>query len=99
MNIKDNKIWCHNCYKWISKFTDILIIEKDVYCLFCANQQIMTHLGFDFEAFPCQYYYLYHQQEYCRTIQDITKCKGDIECCENKIGKLCYESDKQEEND
>jgi hypothetical protein len=96
MNIRDNKIWCHNCYKWISKFTDIFIINKDVYCLFCANKKRITHLGFDFEAFPCEYYYLYHKKGQCRTCQEETNCRGDTDNCENELGRECYKADKKE---
>jgi hypothetical protein len=91
MNIKDDNIWCHICFKWINKNTDTMIVDRNVYCLSCD-----AHLGFDFEAFPCEYYYLYHVKGQCRCIQAETNCRGDEENCENELGRECYEQDLKE---
>jgi len=99
MNIKDNKIYCHTCKTWLDKFTDILIINDDVICLFCSNKWIWSHLGFRWEAFPCEYYYLYHKKGQCRTCQEETNCKGNEDNCENEQGKECYEQELKEQND
>jgi hypothetical protein len=96
MNIQENKIWCHNCFEWINKYTDIIIVGKDVCCLFCANKEILTHLGYDFEAFPCLYLYLYHKEEQCRCVQTETNCRGDENNCEYEFGRESYEADLKE---
>ena len=51
MNRKENQIWCHYCFKWIDKFIDVLVLENDVYCLLCydENKYIKTHLGYEKE--------------------------------------------------
>lgn len=99
MNIQNDKIWCHICNKWIDKYTEIHIFDKDVYCFFCLNKGLYTHLGFDFEAFPCEYYYLYHRKGQCRCIQEETSCRGDEDNCENELGRECYEQDLKEQKE
>lgn len=100
MNIKDDKIWCHCCFKWIRKDIDILILEDDVFCLLCYNEWkgIRTHLGYRNDLFPCKYYYEYHHKGNCRCVQEETNCNNNEENCENLIGKQVYERELEEEN-
>lgn len=42
-------IYCHKCYKWLDKCTEILIIGEEVFCIFCYHNNNQTLLGYDWE--------------------------------------------------
>jgi len=46
MNIRDNKIWCHECKKEIDLYTETLVLEDiNVICNNCYPTHY-THLGY-----------------------------------------------------
>jgi hypothetical protein len=95
MNIKDDKIWCHYCLKWINKYIDILLLEEDVFCLLCYDDKkgIRTHLGYRKDLFPCKYYYEDHYRGNCRCVQEETNCNNNEENCEYPLGRTSYEEE------
>jgi hypothetical protein len=46
----------------------------------------------------CPWIDIYHSELICQCVQDKTECLGLVENCENKIGRKCYEEEREEQN-
>ena len=90
-NEERTKIYCQECNEWLS-------IDPCEYLLIGDSVQCMNfhHLGYVWDIFCCEFYYLYHNQGQCRCVQAETKCSGKEENCENILGRLCFRQDKEE---
>jgi hypothetical protein len=90
-NQSKTQFYCDECKKWISiDPCDYLIIEEKVFCFelhFC---------GYEWDLFPCPYYYLYHKEGICRCLQDKCNCFGREEDCENPLARNSYKQDLEE---
>lgn len=96
INDSNDKIWCFKCGNWILKSTEILVVDKDVYCLKCYTSECQTHLGYYWDLFPCEHYLEYHDKGQCRCIQDVTECHGNEDNCQYLLARICYENDQEE---
>jgi len=47
----------------------------------------------------CPYFYLYHNNFFCKCTQEESDCMAIIEKCENKLGRIVYLQDRGEENE
>ena len=46
MNLKGDKVFCHNCNKWIDLYTDTLLLDdRDIVCDICYPEQYIC-LGY-----------------------------------------------------
>ena len=90
---KQNKIHCFWCNKDYS-FDEIFLHYLFGSSVTCPFDHL---LGYEWELFSCEYYYIYHKQGYCRCIQDKCDCWGNENKCKNPEGKESYEQDLEEE--
>jgi hypothetical protein len=96
VDYQNNTIYCYYCKRDI-KFSEIELNVLYDDSISCKNEHLVGNQEdkeYKFLTAQCSYFYLYHQDTMCRCVQDICKCFGIEDDCENKLGRKSYEEER-----